>query len=284
MEIEKTLRLAAPPAAVWALLLDPTAMGACVPGIQSIEVLSDDEYIAVMQVKISFISARFKLKTRIVERDEPNYLRSEGTGEDAKVASSLKQTSEMWLQPTADGGTDLRMTVKVDVFGRMGAFGLSVMKTKADRMWDEFGVNAAARLAAADTAIAASAILADADLPEQCSTTATAATAAPAAPASSMEAARSGHTGHVAPSLEAPAATAAVAKPVPATIRPTPSEAKPGFWLRLFGGAAPTQAPSTDIRVEVRRGDTVITVHWPVQAAQECSAWLRTLNANEPIT
>jgi len=32
------------------------------------------------------------------------------------------------------------------VFGRLGSFGLSVMKTKADRMWEEFGANLAAIL------------------------------------------------------------------------------------------------------------------------------------------
>jgi hypothetical protein len=29
----------------------------------------------------------------------------------------------------------------VEIFGRVGTFGLSAMKTKADRMWDEFVVN-----------------------------------------------------------------------------------------------------------------------------------------------
>jgi len=235
VEIEKTLLLDAPPASVWALLLDPNAMGACVPGMESIEVVSDDEYVAVMKVKIAFISARFKLKTRIVERDEPRYLRAEGTGEDASVASSLKQSSEMWLQAREGGGTELRMKVKVDVLGRMGTFGLGVMKTKADRMWDEFGVNAAARLAgpAAVAAVAEAApvpLVAEAPAPAQPIT-------APAAPA------------------------------LPASATPAP-----GFWARLLGSGS-----GQEIRVEVRRGDTTITVQWPVQASQDCAAWLRTL-------
>lgn len=235
MEIEKTLLLDAPPARVWALLLDPNAMGACVPGMESIEVVSDDEYVAVMKVKIAFISARFKLKTRIVERDEPRYLRAEGTGEDASVASSLKQTSEMWLQAREGGGTELRMKVKVDVLGRMGTFGLGVMKTKADRMWDEFGVNAAARLAGSSGVAAAVAVtsVVEAVVPAQ-----------PVVPP-------------LAPSEPALPATA--------------SAQRPGFWARLRGGSG------QDIRVEVRRGDTTITVHWPVQASQDCAAWLRTL-------
>ncbi len=251
MEIEKTLFLDAPPARVWALLLDPTAMGACVPGMESIEVISDSEYVAVMKVKISFISARFKLKTRIVERDEPRYLRAEGTGEDTSVASSLKQVSEMWLAEREGGGTELRMKVKVDVLGRMGTFGLGVMKTKADRMWDEFGVNAAARLAGTDAVVA---------------TPTAAAAAAPAAqqaPAAAAEPAPA-----VATAQARPAAGTASTLAVPAGAVPA---AAPGFWARLFGA-------QNDIRVEVTRGNTRIVVSWPVQAAPECAAWLRSLS------
>ena len=144
MEIEKTLTLAAAPQRVWELLLDPQVMGGCVPGMKSIDVISPTEYVALMHVKISFISAKFKLRTNIVEQRAPEYLRAEGTGEDASVASSLKQQSEMFLVPTADGGTELRIKVTVDVLGRLGTFGLSVMKTKADRMWEEFGANSTA--------------------------------------------------------------------------------------------------------------------------------------------
>lgn len=240
MEIEKTLLLDAPPAIVWALLLDPNAMGACVPGMESIEVVSDDEYVAVMKVKIAFISARFKLKTRIVERDEPRYLRAEGTGEDASVASSLKQSSEMWLQAREGGGTELRMKVKVDVLGRMGTFGLGVMKTKADRMWDEFGVNAAARLAGKAE-------------PEEAAEP----TGEPAAPVEKTAAPVAPPAAHAEPSLP--------------LVAPSSSAHRSGFWARLLGGAG------QDIRVEVRRGDTTVTVHWPVQASQDCAAWLRTL-------
>ena len=34
-------------------------------------------------------------------------------------------------------------------------------------------------------------------------------------------------------------------------------------------------AASTDIRIEVRRGASTVTVSWPLQGASECAAWLR---------
>lgn len=36
---------------------------------------------------------------------------------------------------------------------------------------------------------------------------------------------------------------------------------------------APSEIPA--IRIEVRRGNVTINVHWPTQAARECADWLR---------
>lgn len=257
MEIDKTLVLSAPPGRVWALLLDPEAMGSCVPGMESVQVLSADEYAAVMKVKISFVSARFKLRTRIVERDAPRYLRAEGTGEDSAVASSLKQVSEMWLDGAADGSTTtLRLRVQVEVLGRIGSFGLAAMKTKADRLWDEFGVNLAARLAPAAVLPATAVTPLPADLPD-------AATASPLS--------------NTAPTAATVAETAAAPTMdsilrAPPGVRGLPASIRTGFWQRLFGGAP------EPIRVELHRGDTHLVVSFPVEAADACTAWLRTLN------
>ena len=254
MEIEKSLIVGAAPAQVWALLLDPNVMGGCVPGMQSIEVVSDVEYISHIQVKIAFVSARFKIKTTIVEMRAPNYLRSEGTGEDASVASSLKQSSEIFLTGQPDGKTELRMKINVDVLGRLGTFGLSVMKTKADRMWEEFGTNLSARLVAPAEAAPAVASAA----PAAAHTVAKAQAASPASPASAIEGIPAG-----------PAAVPAHA------IQASPRRGT-GWWSRLFSPApAVDRGPLTDICIEVRQPNATITVRWPAQHAGECGAWLR---------
>jgi transposase len=41
---------------------------------------------------------------------------------------------------------------------------------------------------------------------------------------------------------------------------------------------APTEtAALSDIRIELRRGATAVTVSWPASAASECAAWMREL-------
>jgi uncharacterized protein len=140
VDIEKTFVFTTTPEALWAHLLDPQVMGQCVPGMQSIDVLSATEYRAKMVVKVSFVSAKFNIVTTVLEQQAPYYLKSQGIGEDHSVASSFKQLSQMYLKSLPDGKTELRMVAKVEVLGRLGTFGLSAMKTKADRLWEEFGV------------------------------------------------------------------------------------------------------------------------------------------------
>ena len=247
MEIEKVMTVAAPAATVWSMLLDPVVMGGCVPGMQSIEVISDVEYVALIHVKISFVSAKFKLKTTIVEQRAPHYLRSEGTGEDASVASSLKQQSEIFLVELPGGQTELRIKVKVDMLGRLGTFGLTVMKTKADRMWDEFARNLVNRLGA--------------PVPE----TGQMPVAAPAAMPQPVDA-----LPDVADRLAgAPGLPLGIQVTTLATARVAQAQT---WWARLLRGPIPDDR---HIHIELQRRDTLLKVDWPLARADECAAWLR---------
>lgn len=40
---------------------------------------------------------------------------------------------------------------------------------------------------------------------------------------------------------------------------------------------APSCVPAPDIRIELRRGATSVTLTWPVSAAEHCVAWMRDL-------
>lgn len=253
MEIDKTLILPATPERAWALLLDPQAMAQCVPGMQSVQVVTPDEYTAEMVTKVSFITARMKLRTRIVERDEPRYLKAEGTGEDSGVASSMKQTTEMHLEPLPDGQSQLRLKVKVDVVGRLATFGLSALKTKADRLWDEFGQNLVRRLQGENVE-------------------------APAAAASAL---------NVTTQSAAPVAGASIPAQAPlpvapplATHRPQVSQPTPKplgqsaptrtWWQRLLG-------PDPNVIVVDWHGPdgSRLQVQWPASQSDACLAWLK---------
>ncbi|MCR0982687.1 CoxG family protein [Roseomonas populi] len=267
MELEKTLTIAAPVARVWALLLDPKIMAGCVPGTGSVEVLSDTEYLAEIKVKISFIAARFKVRTRILEARAPEYLRIEGTGEDASVTSSMRQSSELFLTDLGDGSTEIRVKAKADVLGRLGSFGLAMMKTKADRMWEEFGANFTA-VVLRDMELGHGADSAKPDGQ---------AYAPPGSPA-------------LTPVQDAAGDAAAeglgpVLAPQPVGTVPQGQQegsTKPRWWQRLVGTTlSPTglgeRRLASDIYVELHRADGVVKVLWPASAAPEAARWLKDL-------
>ncbi|WP_458098293.1 CoxG family protein [Roseomonas sp. WA12] len=257
MELEKTLTVAAPLADVWALLLDPKVMAGCVPGTESVEVLSETEYLAEIRVKISFVAARFKVRTRILEARAPDYLRIEGTGEDASVASTMRQSSELFLTDLGEGGTEIRIRARADVLGRLGSFGLGMMKTKADRMWDEFGANftaVALRRSGAGQGPA----------PEE-------AYVAPGAPALTPVQDCAGG---------AAADGAGIVPAAPQVPQGGPLGAR--WWQRLVGGGSSSaglgeRRLATDIYVELHRADGVVKVLWPASAAPEAARWLKDL-------
>jgi len=62
----------------------------------------------------------------------------------------------------------------------------------------------------------------------------------------------------------------------PTSVTPAASIESASFVpLQLPQPAAPVAA--TDIRIELRRGATSISVHWPAHAAGECATWMREL-------
>lgn len=152
MELEKKMIVAAPAAKVWDLLLDPEVMAGCVPGTQSVEVLGPEEYLAEVKVKFSFISVQFRMRTTIVESRPPEYLRVTGTGEDSRIASSVAHESELFVTDLGDGTVEIRVQGKAKIFGKLGSFGLSMMKPKIDRMWAEFGAALTDKLRVASAA------------------------------------------------------------------------------------------------------------------------------------
>lgn len=66
------------------------------------------------------------------------------------------------------------------------------------------------------------------------------------------------------------------AEPVssPAPALPAPKASASAAFVPM---SLPASNASTDVRIELRRGGTTISVTWPAAAAVECAAWMREL-------
>lgn len=59
-------------------------------------------------------------------------------------------------------------------------------------------------------------------------------------------------------------------------VEPSPTKLAAAF-IELPMPHVASPAPTRDIRVELRRGPTTVSINWPSECASECAAWLREL-------
>jgi len=143
----------APHAAVWAALNDPEALKASLPGCETLERVTDNEWRAVVAAKVGPVSARFTGKMLLADLDPPNgyTLKFEGQGGAAGFASGEARVA---LAPAEAGKTALSYTAKAQVGGKLAQIGSRLIDGAAAKIADEFFARFSERLAAATPAVA----------------------------------------------------------------------------------------------------------------------------------
>ena len=93
----------------------------------------------VVKIEVGPISARFNLMVEVTEETPPWRVLSVTRGEEGTRASSVSADNELRARLASDGGTtEVRYVSEVSVTGRLGKFGLGVMKKKAQSPGEEF--------------------------------------------------------------------------------------------------------------------------------------------------
>ena len=148
MKIEGAFPVPAPLPAVWAAILDPAVVGPCIPGCSAIEVLSPTEYRATVRVTVGPIGTSFHVVVSVTEIEEGARIASVTRGEEGSRASLLTANNLLLVRALDDGGTEIAYASEVSLSGRLGKFGLGLMRKKAADLAGIFATNLAARLAA----------------------------------------------------------------------------------------------------------------------------------------
>jgi len=129
-------QLTAPREQVWAALNDPEVLKACIPGCESLEKLSDNEFAAVATNRIGPVKARFKGKVRLTDLDPPNSYKISGEG-DGGIAGFAKGGATVALTDK-DGGTLLSYNVEAHIGGKLAQLGQRLVNGAAKKLADDF--------------------------------------------------------------------------------------------------------------------------------------------------
>lgn len=144
MIIDQTVTIAAPVAQVWEFVTDIPAVSRCVPGVEAFDAVDDETFAGTLKVKVGPVTVRLEGRIVVAERD-PDGLSSrlEIQAKERRIASSVSATTTLTLVPTSAEATELHIHTEASILGKLGEFGQSVMRRKADQIVTEFAKNAA---------------------------------------------------------------------------------------------------------------------------------------------
>lgn len=136
MKLSDSREIRAEPAVVWAAILDPEVLKACLPGCQSLTGSVADGYEAVVKQKVGPVSATFTGLVQLSDIVEGQSLRISGEGKGG-VAGFAKGGANVTLEPISEG-TRLSYDVEASVGGKIAQLGSRIIDGFAKKMADEF--------------------------------------------------------------------------------------------------------------------------------------------------
>ncbi len=146
MLIENEFDVAAKPAQVYELMLDPERVATCLPGAEVTGKNDDGSYSAQATVKLGPVKMTYKGTVAVIESDP-----------EARTASMLAKGSETRGQGTAqatlnmavtdhEGGSHVTVSADMLITGRVAQMGRGVMQDVARRMIGQMAENMEALL------------------------------------------------------------------------------------------------------------------------------------------
>jgi uncharacterized protein len=135
MELNANYSFDAPIEQVWNLLMDPEAVGKCLPGSRGLREIAPDRYEVELGLTVAAIAGNFKGTVSIAEKNAPHSykLGVEGSGRHGMVQGYALIS----LEP-AGSGTEVRVAAQAHVGGLIARVGQRLLEGIARTTMDRF--------------------------------------------------------------------------------------------------------------------------------------------------
>jgi uncharacterized protein len=154
MEFSGSQTISAPIEQVWAFLLDVNKVAGCAPGFQSLEVVGDEHWKAVVAVGVGPVKAKFTMDVTRHEMQELESMTMKGRGK--APGSAVDLHGEMHLTALDAGQTRMDWSAAVTVSGTIASVGARLLQGTAERLTGQFFDSIRTSLNIADSAASAS--------------------------------------------------------------------------------------------------------------------------------
>lgn len=136
MQMSDTRQIAATPAEVYAALLNPEMLKACVPGATEVAGSPEEGFVATVVQKVGPVKATFKGEVTISDMVPDTSLKIDGAGKGG-AAGFAKGGADVRLA-AVDGGCELSYDVEAKVGGKLAQLGSRIIDGFAKKMADQF--------------------------------------------------------------------------------------------------------------------------------------------------
>jgi carbon monoxide dehydrogenase subunit G len=134
MKLDGTIDIAAPAAEVWAVIVDPTDLAACVPGVREVVQVDATTFTGIVRASIGPMSGDFTFQSLLTLTTVPSDLVVDVEGTDSVTKSRVVTHVEVTLTEPSPGRTTLAYRATVTVKGRLAIVGEMVLRATAGMM------------------------------------------------------------------------------------------------------------------------------------------------------
>lgn len=143
---DRTVDVSAPAETVWRTITDVARVAGWVKAVGDVtEMAFLERYQAVLADRLGPFRLAADLDVVVTDVVEGARIEFVADGEDRQVASRIKVEAGMHLEGL-DAGTRMTVSGRYEVTGKVATLGASMIRSKAEKMLDEFFTNAAREL------------------------------------------------------------------------------------------------------------------------------------------
>jgi uncharacterized protein len=141
MKMQQEFTVTEPVGAVWKFFDEPESVAGCMPGVEQVTVLDQDNVQVRATQSLGPMTATFEAKVTVLERVNEELIRFRATGRSVRGAvGNLRTENTVRLRPVADG-TSVLVDGDLVLAGALGSVGQKVVSRQAAKVTAQFAAN-----------------------------------------------------------------------------------------------------------------------------------------------
>jgi uncharacterized protein len=141
MKLHEEFEVAELAGTVWKFFEEPESVARCMPGVERVTVLDEDNVQVRATQSVGPMSATFDARVTVLERVTGELIRFRATGQSVRGAIGNVRTENTVRLRSSDGGTTVAVDGEMVLAGALGSVGQKVIAKQASKVTAQFAAN-----------------------------------------------------------------------------------------------------------------------------------------------